>query len=105
MSEYTYSLDENNRQCDRICACGSNLTKAERCCCGSAPHVDHPEHYTVGGIECIDYIKAKLTPDQFYGYCIGNTIKYISRAGKKDGEAAIKDLNKADVYLKWARGM
>jgi len=46
--------------------------------------VNSPAHYTVGGIETIDYIQAKLTPDEFRGYLKGNIIKYTSRAQYKD---------------------
>ena len=61
--------------------------------------VKHPAHYA-GEIETIDYIRDKLTGDQFVGYCIGNVIKYVSRYHKK-GEPA-QDLEKAAVYLGWA---
>jgi hypothetical protein len=46
--------------------------------------VNHPPHYKVGGIEVIDFIKAKLTPEEFRGYLKGNVLKYTSRAGHKD---------------------
>jgi hypothetical protein len=52
-----------------------------------APKIDvvnHPPHYKVGGIEVIDFIKAKLTPEEFRGYLKGNVLKYTSRAGHKD---------------------
>jgi len=49
-----------------------------------AEMVNSPAHYTVGGIETIDYIQAKLTPDEFRGYLKGNVIKYTSRAQYKD---------------------
>ena len=52
----------------------------------------NPTHYQIGGIETIDYIEAKLTPEEFKGYCKGNSIKYISRAGHK-GES-MEDLKK-----------
>lgn len=61
--------------------------------------VNHPAHYA-GEIETIEYIRDKLTEDQFVGYCIGNVIKYVSRYRKK-GEPA-QDLEKAAVYLGWA---
>ena len=64
--------------------------------------VNHPPHYTDGGIETIDYIEAKLNAEQFTGYCIGNAMKYISRAGKKDGTDI--DLRKAIWYLNRALG-
>jgi len=78
-------------------------------CCGNigryivdeteiSDNVNKPSHY-LGKIETIDYIKDKLTPEQFEGYCIGNVHKYISRYKKKNG---LEDLKKAQVYLNWA---
>ncbi|HSH24220.1 MAG TPA: DUF3310 domain-containing protein [Massilibacterium sp.] len=61
--------------------------------------INHPPHYTDGDIEVIDYIRDKLTQEQFIGYCIGNVLKYVSRYRLKGGS---EDLKKADVYLKWA---
>ena len=45
--------------------------------------VNQPPHYTVGGIEVIDFIKAKLTTEEFRGYLQGNILKYSSRVGFK----------------------
>lgn len=60
--------------------------------------VDRPAHYqTEKGVECIDAIEAALTPEQFAGFCMGNALKYLWRAGKK-GSAA-EDLAKADWYI------
>ena len=56
--------------------------------------VNHPKHYTTGNIEVIDYIE-----DQNLGYCLGNAVKYISRAGKKDPSKEIEDLYKAAWYV------
>ena len=56
--------------------------------------VNHPSHYTDGGIETIDFIEAKKLP-----YHLGNAIKYISRAGKKDQNKTIEDLQKAVWYI------
>ena len=64
--------------------------------------VHHPEHYCDGGIEVIDYIRAKLTKEEFIGYCKGNALKYISRAGKKTANADV-DVDKAIVYLGWLK--
>ena len=60
--------------------------------------VQHPPHYTQGGIECIEAIKASMTADGFCDYCKGNIIKYIWRWRDKGG---IEDLKKAQVYLGW----
>ncbi|GIN74008.1 hypothetical protein J14TS2_44830 [Bacillus sp. J14TS2] len=62
-------------------------------------NVNHPSHYTAGQIEVIDYIKDKLTPGKYIGYCTGNVLKYVSRYDHKNG---VEDLEKAAVYLKWA---
>ena len=60
--------------------------------------VQHPSHYTQGGIECSDAIRASMTADGFCDYCKGNIIKYIWRWRDKGG---VEDLRKASVYLDW----
>jgi hypothetical protein len=59
--------------------------------------VNHPAHYTDGGIEVIDFIEAKRL-----GYHLGNVVKYICRAGKKGTNNGLEDLRKAQWYLKRA---
>lgn len=54
--------------------------------------VNHPLHYTTGGIETIDFIEAKRL-----GYNLGNAVKYISRAEHKGN--LLEDLKKARFYL------
>lgn len=61
-------------------------------------NVNHPEHYTSGGIECIDAIRASLGDEDFASYCQGNVMKYIWRHRHKAG---VEDLKKARVYLNW----
>lgn len=62
--------------------------------------VNHPAHYADSKIEVIEYIE-----DKKLGYCLGNVVKYVSRAGKKhsadksDKEKEIEDLKKAKWYL------
>jgi hypothetical protein len=56
--------------------------------------VNRPSHYTDGKIEVIDFIE-----DKKLGFCLGNAVKYISRAGKKDPTKEIEDLNKAKWYI------
>lgn len=56
--------------------------------------VNHPSHYTDGKIEVIEYIE-----DKKLDFCLGNAVKYISRAGKKDPSKTIEDLEKAKWYL------
>jgi len=62
-------------------------------------NVNHPDHYTTGGIECIDAIRASLGDADFASYCKGNVIKYVWRYRHKNG---VEDLKKARVYLDWA---
>jgi hypothetical protein len=54
--------------------------------------VNHPEHYTKGGIETIDFIEAKEL-----GYNLGNVIKYVTRADHKGKK--LEDLKKGAFYL------
>lgn len=56
--------------------------------------VNHPSHYTDGKIEVIDFIEDKKFP-----YHLGNAVKYISRAGKKDPNKTAEDLRKAIWYI------
>ena len=56
-------------------------------------------HYDIGDLETIKIIKAKLTNEEYNGFCKGNAIKYITRAGFKHGEPEVKDLEKAKDYL------
>jgi hypothetical protein len=58
--------------------------------------VNHPAHYTHGGIECIDAIEAALGREQFIGFLRGQVIKYQWRLGRKD--AAKQDNAKALWY-------
>ena len=59
--------------------------------------VNHPPHYMVGGIETIDYMEAKSTPEEFRGHLRLTALKYLSRTGYRDD--AIQDLKKAQWYL------
>lgn len=59
--------------------------------------VNHPSHYTGAGIECIEAIKASMTPDALAGYLKGNVQKYLWRYEKKVNP--VKDLKKARWYL------
>lgn len=57
-------------------------------------NVNNPSHYTAGGIETLDYIKAKVK--DYPSYAVGNILKYVSRYEHKNG---IEDLKKAQFYL------
>ena len=57
----------------------------------------NPEHYKVGGIEAIDYMRAKSSRAEFTGYLRLSALKYLSRAGHK-GEA-LEDYRKAQWFI------
>jgi hypothetical protein len=57
----------------------------------------NPSHYKKGGIETIDYMKAKSTPEEFKGHLRLTALKYLSRYGQKDNE--LQELEKAKWYL------
>lgn len=59
--------------------------------------VDHPSHY---GGESNPYEAIKVIEAWGLGFCLGNAIKYVSRAGRKDPARKIEDLQKASWYLK-----
>lgn len=69
------------------------------------PNIDDavrsPKHYKLPGlnIESIDVLRSVLTPEEFKGFCRGNALKYLIRAGKKDSE--LQDIKKAGVYIGW----
>lgn len=54
--------------------------------------VNHPPHYTAhpSGVECIQVT-------EHMGFCVGNAMKYLWRAGEKGD--AIEDLEKARWYV------
>lgn len=54
--------------------------------------VNHPKHYTghPSGVECI-------TVTEHMGFCVGNAVKYLWRAGLKG--SALEDLRKARWYI------
>lgn len=70
---------------------------ARGCCCDTKTDdpVNHPSHYTDGKIEVIDFIE-----DKKLGFHLGNAVKYIARAGKKDPTKTVEDLEKAIWYIK-----
>lgn len=65
--------------------------------------VHNPEHYKIDGlnIEVVDVIRAVLTDEEFKGWCKGNILKYLMRAGKKDKSKEKQDFAKAGVFISW----
>lgn len=58
--------------------------------------IDHPKHY--GGKDN-PYETIKVIEAWGLGFCLSNTVKYISRAGKKETDKTVQDLEKAKWYL------
>ena len=56
--------------------------------------VNHPSHYTKGKIEVADFIA-----DQKLNFDRGNAVKYVCRAGSKDPDKEVQDLEKAIWYI------
>ena len=62
--------------------------------------INHPQHYTLGKIEVIDFIE-----DKGLNFNLGNVVKYVARAGHKKSSGksleakALEDLKKAKWYL------
>ena len=73
---------------------------AEAECCDKEPNIDmvnHPVHYTQGGIECIDALKAAtVSKTGIEAVCTANAIKYLWRYEEKNG---IEDVKKARWYI------
>lgn len=64
--------------------------------------VNHPPHYTQGGMETIDIMEAKSTPEEFKGHLKLTALKYLTRAGHKDDE--LQDAKKTQWYVnRWVR--
>lgn len=61
----------------------------------SKESVNHPDHY--GGNNVYETIK--VIDNWGLGFSLGNAVKYISRAGKKDPEKEVEDLKKAIWYI------
>ena len=78
----------------------ASCENAQDSCCTKEPNVDmvnHPVHYTQGGIECIDALKAAtVSKTGIEAVCTANAIKYLWRYEEKNG---IEDVKKARWYI------
>ncbi|CAB4122921.1 SaV-like [uncultured Caudovirales phage] len=59
--------------------------------------VEHPPHYTQGGVECIDAIRAQLSDVEWVGFLRGQVAKYVWRLNKKGDPK--ENAGKAKFYL------
>ena len=80
--------------------CSTACENVEDSCCNKESNVDmvnHPSHYTQGGIECIDALKAAtVSKTGIEAVCTANAIKYLWRYEEKNG---IEDVKKARWYI------
>lgn len=68
----------------------------------TADMVNHPPHYTQGGMETIDIMEAKSTPEEFKGHLKLTAMKYLTRAGHKESE--LQDAKKTQWYVnRWVK--
>lgn len=95
----------DNKMLDKIYGWYKELDQAtcendESECCDKEPNADmvnHPSHYTQGGIECIDALKAAtVSKTGIEAICTANAIKYLWRYEEKNG---IEDVKKARWYI------
>ena len=97
--------DMDNEMLDKIYGWYKEIDQAacenaEDSCYGKEPNADmvnHPSHYTQGGIECIDALKAAtVSKTGIEAVCTANAIKYLWRYEEKNG---IEDVKKARWYI------
>lgn len=86
MSRYVY-YDLQGNEIDAKEVFGSEVESCNE-------SINHPAHYNTGQIEVIDFIE-----DQELDFHLGNAVKYICRAGRKNPDKTIEDLQKATWYL------
>ena len=109
-SEFTdqYSCIFHKMSDDMLNKCYSWYKEIDQATCGNAKDscynkesnvdmVNHPAHYTQGGIECIDALKAAtVSKTGIEAVCTANAIKYLWRYEEKNG---IEDVKKARWYI------
>lgn len=61
--------------------------------------VNHPKHYEVwDGLEAKEIVRMLLTEEEYNGWCKGNLIKYRMRAGLKNPQKIVEDIEKAEWF-------
>jgi hypothetical protein len=88
---------------DKTCRCDACAEhwKMEQVEPDRDPYDPKSRYYDAGGLEVLEIIRAKLTPEQYQGFCLGNAIKYTCRANYKGDYD--RDLEKAEFYAREAR--
>lgn len=102
-AEWEEMKEENMK--NKTCACGEDASGVCEAClegdvldeavCHTAKD-PKSRYYDAGGVEVLDVIKAKLTPEQYKGWLLGNLIKYSCRANYK-GQFS-RDIEKVKFY-------
>lgn len=59
-------------------------------------NVNHPQHYCVNGLECLDIMEEVFGADKLQAFCVLNAFKYLFRFQRKNGD---EDIKKAHFYL------
>lgn len=88
-------LEAMNKDIERVAEVHPHSVKTRDAEDAKTETINHPPHY--GGDTVYEAIKVIEAWE--LDFCLGNTVKYISRAGKKDREKEIEDLKKAQWYL------
>lgn len=96
---YRHYIEVVKENKQKIIIANSKKETADNRSINKEDKVNHPSHYNYGDIEVIDYIKQVSNAyknNPYIAYCIGNVLKYVSRAPNKNGH---EDLQKAQWYL------
>ena len=59
-------------------------------------NVTKPRHYAVGGLECIEVMRAVFGDEKVMAFCQLNAFKYVWRSDRKNG---LEDVKKAEWYM------
>lgn len=114
MSDFTIKIHPRCARCANSCVFGPESPVPNECAVFSphsypAPKDAAPDptptrrpvsHYMTGTMECIDWIRAALTPEEYRGHLKGCALKYLYRYKNKGGA---DDLHKAETYSRWLR--
>ena len=69
---------------------------------GASGFATDATHYQILKQQPIEIMQTLMTPEQFFGFCWGNVIKYALRCGNKDSR--VKEMQKVEQYAGWASG-
>ena len=90
-----YTNEECKKEYSSCMDCPLSYSKVEISEESKEDIIGHPNHYCEGR----KYEPKDVIRDWNLNFNLGNTVKYISRNGRKDGNSALQDLKKARQYL------